>query len=68
MPPQPFLDLAEHPLSTVVDGDDVSRSFGPYELFFRRANPGERKFSNRRRDTGVFTRLYDQCRRDYLRE
>jgi len=55
--PQPPLNFAEHSLAAVVDGDDVSRPFGPYELFFRRAYFVESEFRNTRRDARIFARL-----------
>ena len=66
--PQPPLNFAEHPLAAVVDGDDVSRPFGPYELFFCRTKLLECEFCNTRRDTGIFARLNYQCRRSYPRK
>src|SRR5205809_5792165 len=66
--PQPPLNFAEHPLAAIVDGDDVSRPFGPYELFFRRAYFVESEFRNTRRDARIIARLNYHCWRSDSRK
>src|SRR3984893_6856053 len=60
--PQPLLDLAEYALAAIVDGDDVSRAFGPDESFFFRSELLEREFRDGGGDARVFPRLHYQRR------
>ena len=56
--PQPLLHFAENALAAIVDGNDVSRAFGPDEFFLLRSELIERKFRNSGGDAWVFPRLH----------